>query len=119
MAFNTPIISIGIAVFTIFIAYLVASNSWVSEFHVFDEATSSLDYQSEKIINKSIMEIAKDRTVLIVAHRLSFIIGAKKVIVMDEGKIIDAGSHIELMARCNEYIKLFKAQYNLKERIFI
>lgn len=65
------------------------------------------------------MEIAKDRTVLIVAHRLSFIIGAKKVIVMDEGKIIDAGSHIELMARCNEYIKLFKAQYNLKERIFI
>lgn len=86
---------------------------------IFDEATSSLDYQSEQIINKAIMELTKDRTILVVAHRLSSILGARKVIVMDEGKIIDVGSHTELMERCDEYIKLFKTQYNLKEHILI
>lgn len=86
---------------------------------IFDEATSSLDYQSEQVINKAIMELTKDKTIIVIAHRLSPIIRAKKVIVLDEGKIVDIGTHDELTGRCGEYITLFKGQYNLKEHMLI
>lgn len=77
---------------------------------IFDEATSNLDANSEKIVQKAIEEILKNRTSLIIAHRLSTVIGAHKIIVLEDGKIVEEGSHKELMEKKGKYYKLFKIQ---------
>jgi ABC-type multidrug transport system fused ATPase/permease subunit len=82
---------------------------------ILDESTSSLDYNSEQLINKSIEELSRDRTVIIIAHRLSSITYADKVIVMDAGRIVDIGTHSELLDRCEVYNALYKVQHNLGE----
>lgn len=64
---------------------------------IFDEATSALDYESEEIIQKNMKIICKDRTVFIIAHRLTAVKDATKIIVMDKGKIVEAGTKDELM----------------------
>ena len=77
---------------------------------IFDEATSSLDQESEKIIHKAIDNISKDRTIIIIAHRLSSIMNADRVIVLDEGKIVGEGTHKELLGNNEIYDLLFKKQ---------
>ncbi len=74
---------------------------------VFDEATSSLDHQTEKAIHNVIEELAKERTVIIVAHRLSSIQNADRVVVMDQGKIVAEGSHESLRGKHEIYDTLF------------
>lgn len=64
---------------------------------IFDEATSALDYESEKIIQDNMRQICKGRTVLIIAHRLSAVRDAHRIIVMDRGKIVEEGTHEELL----------------------
>ena len=64
---------------------------------IFDEATSALDYESEKIIQDNMRSICQDRTVLIIAHRLSAVRDANRIIVMDKGQIVEIGSHQELL----------------------
>ncbi|RYG95133.1 MAG: ATP-binding cassette domain-containing protein, partial [Alphaproteobacteria bacterium] len=64
---------------------------------IFDEATSALDYESEAIIQRNMQHICKGRTVLIIAHRLSAVRHANKIIVMDKGKIVEAGPHDALV----------------------
>lgn len=64
---------------------------------IFDEATSALDYESEKIIQDNMHGICKGRTVLIIAHRLSAVRDANRIIVMDKGEIVEVGSHDELL----------------------
>lgn len=64
---------------------------------IFDEATSALDYESEKIIQNNMRDICKDRTVLIIAHRLSAVRDAHRIIVMDKGQIMEVGSHSQLL----------------------
>jgi ATP-binding cassette, subfamily B, bacterial HlyB/CyaB len=64
---------------------------------IFDEATSALDYESEAIIQRNMAAICKGRTVLIIAHRLSAVRHAHRIIAMDRGRIIEAGSHDELL----------------------
>jgi ATP-binding cassette, subfamily B, bacterial HlyB/CyaB len=64
---------------------------------IFDEATSALDYESEAIIQKNMAHIAAGRTVLIIAHRLSAVRNAHRIIVMDKGNIVESGSHDELV----------------------
>ncbi|HLA28432.1 MAG TPA: type I secretion system permease/ATPase [Syntrophales bacterium] len=66
---------------------------------IFDEATSSLDYESEMVIQENMRKICAGRTVLIIAHRLSAVRDANRIIVMDRGQIIEEGSHAELVAR--------------------
>jgi subfamily B ATP-binding cassette protein HlyB/CyaB len=66
---------------------------------IFDEATSALDYESEAIIQRNMAQICKGRTVLVIAHRLSAVRQAHRIIVMEKGKIVEAGSHDELLAR--------------------
>lgn len=66
---------------------------------ILDEATSALDYESEAIIQRNMAQICKGRTVLIIAHRLSAVRNANKIIVMDKGKIVEAGSHESLIAK--------------------
>ncbi|MDP3332492.1 MAG: type I secretion system permease/ATPase [Methylococcaceae bacterium] len=64
---------------------------------IFDEATSALDYESEKIIQDNMRQICRDRTVLIIAHRLSAVRDADRIIVMERGQIAEEGSHAELL----------------------
>ncbi|MDO8770926.1 MAG: ATP-binding cassette domain-containing protein, partial [Burkholderiaceae bacterium] len=64
---------------------------------IFDEATSALDYESEAIIQKNMAHICQGRTVLIIAHRLSAVRHAHRIIVMDKGNIVESGPHAELV----------------------
>jgi ABC-type multidrug transport system fused ATPase/permease subunit len=75
---------------------------------IFDEATSQLDTISESKIRQLIDSVSKDRIVLIVAHRLSLVKSAHKVVVMEKGRIIDEGAHAELYERCDLYSNLCK-----------
>jgi ATP-binding cassette subfamily B protein len=66
---------------------------------VFDEATSALDSRTERAIQAELAEIARDRTTLVIAHRLSTIVDADQILVMDHGRIVERGTHAELLAR--------------------
>ena len=70
---------------------------------IFDEATSALDYESEQAIMKNMRAICHNRTVLIIAHRLSTVRGANRIIAMDKGQIVETGSHEELLKKPNGY----------------
>ena len=82
------------------------------EILILDEATASLDSESEKKVHKAIDNIIKDRTVIIIAHRLSTIINADKIIVIDQGEIIEEGTHKELLASNKKYKNLYELQFN-------
>ena len=73
---------------------------------IFDEATSALDYESERIIQNNMREICKGRTVLIIAHRLSTVRRADRIIVVEKGEIAEDGSHDELIALGGIYATL-------------
>ncbi|MGL5033657.1 MAG: ABC transporter ATP-binding protein, partial [Microcystaceae cyanobacterium] len=77
---------------------------------ILDEATSALDSKSEQIVQKAIEEISGDRTVIMIAHRLSTIQKADKIVVMDNGEIVESGTHIELINLQGMYYSLYKAQ---------
>ena len=66
---------------------------------IFDEATSALDYESEAIIQRNMVSICKGRTVLIIAHRLSAVRHASRIIVMEKGQIVEAGPHETLIQK--------------------
>ncbi|WED27849.1 lipid A ABC transporter ATP-binding protein/permease MsbA [Vibrio sp. DW001] len=78
---------------------------------ILDEATSALDTESEKAIQAALDELQKDKTVLVIAHRLSTIEGADQILVVDEGEIIERGSHAELIARDGAYAQLHRIQF--------
>ncbi|HEY2882621.1 MAG TPA: ABC transporter ATP-binding protein [Pirellulales bacterium] len=80
---------------------------------VLDEATSQIDIESEHLIHKVLEQFARGRTAIIITHRLSTIDLADRVLVMDEGKILDLGTHNELIGRCDLYRRLY--QIHLKE----
>ena len=77
---------------------------------IFDEATSALDYESESIIQKNLKEICKNRTVLIIAHRLSTLANADEIMVIDRGELIESGSHSVLMKKNGLYAYLYNQQ---------
>ena len=64
---------------------------------IFDEATSALDYESEKIIQDNMRSICHGRTVIIIAHRLSAVRDAHRILVMDQGQVVECGNHQELL----------------------
>ena len=78
---------------------------------IMDEATSALDYESETIIMRNMKQITKGRTTFIIAHRLSTVKNCDIIVVMDKGKIIEIGSHSELMQQ-NGYYKFLNDQQN-------
>jgi subfamily B ATP-binding cassette protein HlyB/CyaB len=79
---------------------------------IFDEATSALDYESERIIQENMSSICKGRTVFVIAHRLSTIRACNRIIVMDKGKIVEEGNHVQLMERRGHYARLHSYQNN-------
>ncbi|MDD0973947.1 type I secretion system permease/ATPase [Pseudomonas fontis] len=78
---------------------------------IFDEATSALDYESERVIQNNMQAIASGRTVIIIAHRLSAVRDANRIVVMDRGQIVEQGSHLELLAhQAGHYSRLHRLQ---------
>ncbi|MBI1397665.1 MAG: ATP-binding cassette domain-containing protein [Betaproteobacteria bacterium] len=77
---------------------------------IFDEATSALDSKSEKAIQSELERIARDRTTLIIAHRLSTIVDADQILVMEAGRIVERGTHRELLARSGTYAQMWALQ---------
>ncbi|KAF0193663.1 MAG: tycD [Bacillota bacterium] len=77
-----------------------------------DEATSALDVQSEALVQAALERFMQNRTVLVVAHRLSTIINADRVVVLEKGRIVDSGTHHELIAKGGMYADLYERQWN-------
>lgn len=78
---------------------------------ILDEATSSIDSESEEMITRATRILTEGRSSIVIAHRLSTILSADKIIVMDHGSITETGSHTELMAKNGSYSRLFHAQF--------
>jgi len=82
---------------------------------ILDEATSSLDSESEKLVQEALENLIKGRTTFIVAHRLSTIRKADKILVLEKGGIIEEGSHEELIKKKGAYFKFYSLQFKTKK----
>jgi subfamily B ATP-binding cassette protein MsbA len=78
---------------------------------ILDEATSALDSESERAIQAALLEVIKHRTTLVIAHRLSTIENADQVVVLDNGSVVESGTHDELLANNHTYAKLYRNQF--------
>ncbi|HXK97931.1 MAG TPA: ATP-binding cassette domain-containing protein, partial [Limnochordia bacterium] len=81
---------------------------------ILDEATSSLDSLSERLIQDAIKPLLAGRTSIVIAHRLSTIIAADQILVMDQGRIVQRGTHEELVMRPGLYRELYEKQFKAK-----
>ena len=77
-----------------------------------DEATSALDVQSEAVVQKALDALARGRTTLVIAHRLSTVRHADKIVVMDQGRVVEQGTHDELLARGGTFARLHALQFS-------
>jgi subfamily B ATP-binding cassette protein MsbA len=78
---------------------------------IFDEATSALDNESERRIQEALLELMRDRTTLVIAHRLATIEHADEIVVMEDGRIVERGTHAELVGRDGAYASLKRAEF--------
>ncbi len=85
-----------------------------SQVYIFDEATSNIDVESENDIVEQIHKIAKSKTVIMISHRLANTVDADKIFVMDNGNIVESGTHSQLLQNDGAYAKLWSAQQNLE-----
>jgi ATP-binding cassette subfamily B protein len=84
---------------------------------VLDEATSSLDSQSEALIQAALERLMQNRTSIVIAHRLSTILAADVILVLDKGRLVERGTHAELLARGGLYADLYHTQFRDRERV--
>lgn len=82
---------------------------------IFDEATSSLDTKTEQLIQKNIAQISENSTTLIIAHRLSTVIHADEIIVLDHGRIIEQEIHADLLTKNGQYAHLWAKQTGINK----
>ena len=82
---------------------------------ILDEATSSIDTETEILLQKGLQELLKGRTSFIIAHRLSTIKSSSCIMYIDQGNILEKGTHDELMALQSEYYRLYMSQYAFLE----
>ena len=80
---------------------------------IFDEATSALDTTTEQEIQTSLDIVSRHRTTLVIAHRLSTVVGADDIIVLGHGQIVERGTHSDLMARDAHYAQMWRKQQSL------
>lgn len=83
-----------------------------SKILILDEASSSLDAESERLVQDALDRLMSGRTTLVIAHRLSTVIRADRILVLDGGVIVDKGSHAELLDRCDVYRRLYQQQFD-------
>ncbi len=83
---------------------------------ILDEATSHLDSQSEALIQDALERVMMDRTSIVIAHRLSTILAADQILVLDRGRLVESGTHAELLARGGLYADLFETQFRAEVR---
>jgi subfamily B ATP-binding cassette protein MsbA len=86
---------------------------------ILDEATSSLDSESEALIQDGLRSLRRGRTTFVIAHRLSTIRSADQILVLEEGRIVERGSHASLLALNGRYRQLHDRQYRLEQDRFI
>jgi subfamily B ATP-binding cassette protein HlyB/CyaB len=82
---------------------------------IFDEATSALDYESERVIQDNMRRIAQGRTVFIIAHRLSTVRRSNRIITIDRGRLVEDGTHEELIHKGGRYAALHRVQADIQE----
>ncbi|WP_394896094.1 ATP-binding cassette domain-containing protein, partial [Clostridium baratii] len=86
------------------------------EIYIFDEATSNVDVESEEIILDAINKLAKEKTVIVISHRLANVKNADVIYVLDNGEIVESGNHIELINKESYYFNMIKEQEFLERR---
>jgi subfamily B ATP-binding cassette protein MsbA len=86
---------------------------------ILDEATSSLDSESEQMIQAGLAELMRGRTTFVIAHRLSTIRRADQILVVEQGRIVERGTHEELYAIAGRYRELYDKQHGLEANLFL
>ncbi len=79
---------------------------------ILDEATSQVDLESERLIQTVMEQFIRGRTAVIITHRLGALVLADRIVVMQDGRILDVGPHSELIARCELYRRLYQIQFD-------
>lgn len=85
------------------------------DIYIFDDSFSALDMKTDAKLRKALEPVVQNKTVIIVAQRISTILNADEIIVLDEGEIVGKGTHRELLANCDEYMQIAKSQLSAKE----
>jgi subfamily B ATP-binding cassette protein MsbA len=78
---------------------------------IFDEATSALDSESEMLVQQAVARLMENRTAIVIAHRLSTVLHADQIVVIEGGRIVETGSHADLLARAGRYSRLYELQF--------
>ena len=85
------------------------------EIIIFDDSFSALDFKTDSKLREELSKQLKGKTVIIVAQRISTVLNANQIIVLDEGRIVGKGTHKELMKSCREYIEIASSQLSIEE----